>query len=62
MINLINFNYSAFLTNEQIKLKEKTQSKNYWVQQQQIKTQLSVNEIKKQNTLILNLKNVDEER
>ncbi len=29
MINLINFNYSAFLTNEQIKLKEKTQSKNY---------------------------------
>jgi len=29
------------------------------VQQQQIKAQLSADEIKKQNTLILNLKNVD---
>ena len=29
IIDFINFNYSAFLTNEQIKLKEKTQFKNY---------------------------------
>jgi len=32
------------------------------VQQQQIKAQLSADEIKKQNTLILNLKNVDKKR
>ena len=29
MINLISFDYSAFLTNEQIKLKEKTWFKSY---------------------------------
>ncbi len=32
------------------------------MQQQQIKAQLSADEIKKQNTLILNLKNVDKKR
>ena len=59
MIDFISFDYSAFLTNKQVRLKKKTQLKNYQMQQQQVKTGLSFSEIKKQNTMILNLKNVE---
>jgi len=59
MIDLISFNYLAFLTNKQVRLKKKTQLKNYQMQQQQVRTELSFSEIKKQNTMILNLKNVE---
>jgi len=58
MIDLISFNYSAFLTNKQVRLKKKTQLKSYQMQQQQVRAGLSFSEIKKQNTMILNLKNV----
>jgi len=59
MIDFISFDYSAFLTNKQVRLKKKTQLKNYQMQQQQVKTGLLFSEIKKQNTMILNLKNVE---
>ena len=58
MIDPTSFDYSAFLTNKQVKLKKKTQSKNYQMQQQQVRTGLSFSEVKKQKTMILNLKNV----
>ncbi len=45
-------------TNKQVRLKKKTQSKSYQMQQQQVRTGLSFSEVKKQNTIILNLKNV----
>jgi len=59
MIDPTSFDYSAFLANKQARLKEKTRSKGYRVQRQQVRAGLSSSGVRKQDTMILNLKDVE---
>lgn len=59
MINPTTFDYPTFLAKEQTRLEEKTRSRGYRVRRQQVRAGLSSTGARKQDTMILDLEDVE---